>query len=214
MKFFDIHTHHRDADSNSSILNSVSYITERNISIGLHPWHIDKEWRRKLDEIAEHANKENVWAIGECGIDRINSLADIERQKEIFQQQVLIAEKVSKPIIIHCVKGFDEVIAIHKSIKPKQAWIIHGFRGNSLQAEQLIRQGFYLSLGERFNEESAKAIPNNKLFIESDESTLDITEIYKKVAIAKSISIEDLVELIDENRNRIIQFQCGKSVNI
>ena len=206
MRFFDIHTHNSDADNNSSILNSASYITDRNISIGLHPWDIDKEWRRKLDEIAEYADKGNVWAIGECGIDKINSQADIESQKEIFQQQALIAEKASKPAIIHCVKGFDEIIAIHKSIKPKQAWIIHGFRGNRQQTEQLTRQGFYLSLGERFNEESVKAIPNDRLFIESDESILDIAGIYKNIATAKNIPIEKLVELIDENRNRIMQF--------
>lgn len=206
MKFFDIHTHNYDADDNCSILNRASYITGRSISIGIHPWNIDKEWRMRLAEIEENADKENVWAIGECGIDKTNSPADIETQKIIFHQQAAIAEKASKPTIIHCVKGIDEIIAIHKNIKPKQAWIIHGFRGNRIQAEQLVKQGFYISLGERFNEETVRAIPEERLFIESDESTRNIADIYKNIAIARNISIDKLTELIDENRKKIMQF--------
>lgn len=206
MDFFDIHTHSSDAAPASSVLNTASYIADRNISIGLHPWDINDAWECKLRDIRNAAREDNVIAIGECGIDKLKSPADITMQTEVFRQQALLAEEVAKPLIIHCVKSFDEIIAIYKQIIPKQPWIIHGFRGNKQQAEQLIKSGFYLSLGERFNEECAKVIPCDRLFIESDESTKSIAEIYQSIAAARGITLVELNVLINKNRSRIIQF--------
>ena len=209
MKFFDIHTHNRDADKNCSISNRASYIAGRNISIGLHPWDIDGEWIKKLGEIEQAATAGNVLAIGECGFDKIKSPADIKVQAEIFHRHALIAEKVSKPLIIHCVKGVDELIAAYRSINPKQPWIIHGFRGNSLQAGQLIRYGFHISLGEHFNADTAKEIPAERLFIESDESGKEIAFIYSSIASERGCSIEELDKIVTSN---VIRTFCGISI--
>ena len=206
MPFFDFHTHNYDADRNFSILNSTTYIAGRRISIGLHPWDISEGWQQRLLKMTETAHNKNVIAIGECGIDKTNSPADIETQTGIFLKQALLAEEVSKPLIIHCVKGIDEIIAIYKKITPVQAWIFHGFRGNRQQAEQLIRHGFYLSLGAHFNKEAAEFIPCDRLFIESDESIEEISEIYRKISIVKNIPVEELKTSICENLSRIIQF--------
>ncbi|MBO7301616.1 MAG: TatD family hydrolase [Bacteroidaceae bacterium] len=206
MSFFDIHTHKQDSVNSSSILNCTSYITDRNISVGLHPWDIGEEWENKICEIKKAASAKNVIAIGECGIDKLKSPADITTQTEVFLQQALLAEEFMKPLIIHCVKGIDDIIAIYKQVNPKQAWIIHGFRGNKQQAEQLVKCGFHLSLGEHHNTESAKFIPDNRLFIESDESKKDIADIYRSIAMAREIPVDELKLLINKNRNRIMQF--------
>ena len=106
--------------------------------------------------------------------------------------------------MIHCVKAYNELIPIHKAISPKQAWIIHGFRGKPAQAEQLIRAGFYISLGEQFNPDSAKAIPAERLFIESDESNVAIADIYAAVAQARGTTVEELALQTIKNAAR-----CG-----
>lgn len=199
MIFFDIHTHNRDTDRKHSISNSASYIAGRYISIGLHPWDIDSEWNRRLDEIEKAAYSDNVLAIGECGFDKIKSPAETDTQKEIFHLHALIAEKVSKPLIIHCVKCTDELIAAYREIKPRQPWIIHGFRGNSQQAGQLVRCGFHISLGEHFNTDAARAIPAERLFIESDESEKDIEGIYRSIAAERGCSIEELDRIVTSN---------------
>ena len=206
MNFFDIHTHKNSSGEDSSILNSTSYIAGRYISVGLHPWDINGDWKEILYGIEKTAHAGNVVAIGECGFDKIKSSADTATQTEIFMHQARLAEKTAKPLIIHCVKGFDELIAAYKSVKPKQAWIIHGFRGNSQQACQLIRCGFYLSLGEYFNTEAARAIPDERLFIESDESVKDIADIYREIAEARGIPVNELKKIINENRKRTIRF--------
>lgn len=202
MTLIDIHTHNADCDRHSSIFNSKEYVENRNISIGIHPWDIDSSWEKQLTIIKELANKENIRAIGECGIDKLKSQASTELQKEIFKVHALLAEEVNKPIVIHCVKGFDELIAMRRELSPKQAWIIHGFRGKPQQAGQLIKEGFYISFGEKFNIDSLKALPLEKLFVESDESKIGIANIYNLIANAKGCSIEELSLHVITNARR------------
>lgn len=202
----DIHTHN-GTDAAGTIFNSgCNYITGRNISIGIHPWHINDNWKSELASIAEWAKFTNVVAIGECGLDMLKSPADIELQEEIFLTHAQLAEEMQKPLIIHCVKAYDRLMALRKELKPRQAWIIHGFRGKPQLAAQLVNAGFNISLGERFNPDSAKAIPTNKLFIESDESSLPIINIYTAVAKAKEMTTEQLVLLVMANARIFKQF--------
>ena len=192
MRLIDIHTHYIGADSRHAILNCTCHIPGRNISLGTHPWNITNNWQQQFAAIEKAVTELNVIAIGECGLDKLKSPADIELQKEIFRAHALLAEKAEKPLIIHCVKAYDELIAIHKEVSPLQAWIIHGFRGKPEQAVQLARAGLYISLGEQFNPDSAKTIPADKLFIESDESNTPIADIYDAVAKAKGMTTEEL----------------------
>ena len=202
----DIHAHN-STDVADTIFNSgCNYITGRNISIGIHPWHINDNWKDGFASIVEWARATNVVAIGECGLDMLKSPADIELQEEIFMAHAQLAEEMQKPLIIHCVKAFDRLMALHKELKPRQAWIIHGFRGKPQLATQLIDAGFYISLGERFNPDSAKAIPTDRLFIESDESPLPIADIYASVAEAKEIPAEQLALQIMTNARIFRQF--------
>ena len=192
MRFIDIHTHTPGDNNRHAILDSDCYIHDKSISLGIHPWHITDCWQQQIAAIEESATKENVIAIGECGLDKLKSPANIELQKEIFRAHAILSEQFKKPLIIHCVKAYDELIAIHKELSPSQAWIIHGFRGKPQQTEQLIKAGFYISLGEKFNPDSARIIPADRLFIESDESSAAIADIYAAVACAKGAYIEAL----------------------
>ena len=82
-----------------------------------------------------------------------------------------LSEKNSLPLILHVVKAFPEIIALKKELKPRQPWIIHGFRGKPELAKELHRHGFFLSLGERHNPDAAAIIPAERLLLESDEGT-------------------------------------------
>lgn len=201
MTFIDLHTHN-NAPAANTIFNSNCYIDGRSISIGIHPWHINNDWQNIFANIATHAKADNVVAIGECGFDMLKSPATAELQEEIFRAHAQLAETLCKPLIIHCVKAFDRLMSLHKDIKPQQAWVIHGFRGKPQQAKQLTKAGLYISLGEKFNHESAKAIPTERLFIETDESACPIAEIYKAVAQAKGITAEALAQQTMQNAKR------------
>ena len=202
MRLFDIHTHNVDSDPQSSIYSSKVYIDERRISIGIHPWTIDTCWKELFSTIKEEASKVNVCAIGECGIDKLKSPVTTELQQEVFKAHAQLAEELKKPLIIHCVKGFDEIIALHKDITPGQAWIIHGFRGKPQQAEQLIKNGFHISFGEKFNSDSLKTTPMEKLFVESDESNIGIDKIYHRIAEARGCTTEELALSVISNAEK------------
>ena len=139
-------------------------------------------------------------------MDRLKSSAEAELQRELFRAHALLAEREQKPLIIHCVKAFDDILAMRKEITPGQAWIIHGFRGKPQLAEQLTKAGMFLSLGEHFNTESAKTIPAGRLFIESDESTLTIGEIYSRIASARGTCIDELAAQTYSNSRIFKQF--------
>lgn len=206
MSFIDIHTHNCAAAEHTIFNSGCNYTADRSISVGIHPWHINNNWKSGFTAIAEYAKTDNVVAIGECGLDTLKSSATIELQEEILKAHILLAEELQKPLIIHCVKAYDRLIALHKELKPLQAWILHGFRGKPQQAEQLIKAGFYISLGEKFNTESAKVIPMEKLFIESDESNAAIADIYSAIAVAKDTTCRELAQQIMANARIFKQF--------
>ena len=206
MEFFDLHTHNEAADSKYSILNSNRAIEERYTSVGLHPWDITEDWEKDLLRITELAKSRNVIAIGECGIDKLKSTANLTTQITVFQAHARLSEETRKPLIIHCVKGIDEITRLYKELNPTQAWIIHGFRGKPQQAQQITGCGLYISFGEHFNAESIKATPLDRMFIESDESTLPIADIYSAIAKTKDMEVEALQQSISANIKATIQF--------
>lgn len=177
----NIHTH--DKSLCNAIINIYPHeqLIEGAIhSVGIHPWHtidIDNSTIEKLSSLAFNSQ---VIAIGETGLDALKG-APIEKQIDIFKLHISLSEQTKKPLIIHCVKSFNELIALKKQIRPSMPWIIHGFRGKPQLARQLLDNGFYISLGEKFNTKTAAIIPTNRLLFETDESTLNINTIIENI---------------------------------
>lgn len=169
------------------------------ISKGLHPWHLDEgRTAQTCCDLNPWLSLPQVVAIGETGIDRLRG-GKIELQLEIFEHQARLAEELNKPLIVHCVKAFDEIIRLYKKSFKNEPWVIHGFRGKAEQAKQLLREGFYLSFGEHYHEESLLLCPTNRLFIESDESTKEIDTIYIRAATLRGVEKEVLKEQVNNN---------------
>ena len=74
--------------------------------------------------------KEQFVAVGEAGFDKLTA-APMELQVRMFEKQVELSEKYRLPLIIHCVKAMDELLAVRKKLNPAQPWIWHGFRGET-----------------------------------------------------------------------------------
>lgn len=78
---------------------------------------------------------------------------------QVFRRQAELAESLCKPLVIHCVRAHDIVIGIKKELKPRQNWVIHGFRGKPTVARMLLDAGMWLSFGPRFNPDSLEVTP-------------------------------------------------------
>ena len=137
-------------------------------SVGIHPWHTINVASSTIERLHLLAAHPQIIAIGETGLDALKG-ASIDIQTDIFRLHVALSEKHQKPLIIHCVKSFNEIIALKKELRPTMPWIIHGFRGKPQLATQLLNNGFYISLGKHFNPDTAAIIPPDRLYHESDE---------------------------------------------
>jgi len=173
-------------------------------SCGAHPWNITKD---NLDimirKVKEYASHPHVIAIGEAGFDRLRG-ADETLQEKAFIEQVEISEEMRKPLFIHCVKAWDELMGSHKKIQPQMKWIIHGFRGKTKLAEQLLGKGFYLSPWVEWvitpeSTETIKSIPLNRLFLETDGFDIGIEPVYRVVAEHLQIDLQVLKKQLWEN---------------
>ena len=209
MKLYDIHTHQiTTEDSNRlSILDvepldfetSKSTYQNQFFSCGIHPWH-SEDSEASFQLLSKIASDPRIVTIGETGLDKIKG-PSMEVQIPLFKRHIELSEELKKPLIIHAVKAWDELYHIRKESSPIQPWIIHGFRGNPQITQQMAKAGFMFSIGERFNAESMKYIPKESLFLETDESEIDIKVVYQQVAEAMHLNLEDLVVQIAQNVN-------------
>lgn len=194
-----------DEDFSSSL--EVCRSSNVPLSIGLHPWHVDGErTARAYGDLLPWLSLPQVVAAGEAGIDRLRG-GKMELQLELFEMQARLAAEMNKPLIVHCVKAFDEVIRLHKTRFPHELWIIHGFRGKPEQARQLLREGFFLSFGEHFNDEALRLCPLEYFFIESDESRISIDTLYARAATCRGMEAEELKEQVNRNITSIMKYE-------
>lgn len=170
-------------------------------SVGVHPWNADKFDAQALEEAVGHPQ---TVAVGETGLDSLRGPA-IEVQAGVFQRHAGLADKYGKPLIIHCVRQIDAVVALRRSLRPSVPWIIHGFRGKPQQAVQLLRAGFYISLGSRFNADTARVIPENRLLIETDDADTAIGEVAAAVASARGVTAAEITESTAANWRSLSQ---------
>lgn len=201
--FIDIHTHDRPADVRAvSVVNrdvgEWDMIGRENpgiyYSVGIHPWHIVSDWKTCIPVLEKAAVHSRVLIIGESGLDKVSGVCDMELQKDVFRRHVLLSEQTRKPLLIHCVKAFSELLEIKKEMKPQQLWIVHGFRGKEELARQLMNHGMELSFGGRFNAEAlCEAYSCGKMWIETDDkSTLRISDVYGIISSSLGCSVDEL----------------------
>ena len=216
MNFFNLHTH--QSSIQVDVLELVNQYPQEfdalipNYSIGIHPWHIVED---KIDEdlsiIESKLKDEKCLAIGECGLDKRIEYP-IALQQMVFEKQLALAEKYRKPVVIHCVAAFQEVIATKKKMAISVPMIIHGFSKNKETAEQLIANGFYISFGKYLlrNPELElvfKSIPKERLFLETDTIEEGIAAVYELAAKFKNIEMREMKAIINANFDTVFNKQ-------
>lgn len=189
MTISDFHTHHHRPgaiiDIDPTVTPAIPLVDTYFYSAGIHPWRALMADRAALAELDRLAALPAVIAIGETGLDTMRAPAPpLRLQLQLLNHHIELSEGLAKPLILHIVKQFHEIIRLKAALKPAQPWIIHGFRGKPQLAAQLISHGFYLSYGQRFNPASVAVTPPERLLVETDESDLPIGRIAELVGAA------------------------------
>ena len=202
---YDVHSHsyvQHNGVYRVQQLKLTEPIPNTPFSVSVHPWDANRTGFE--EQLLEYASRENCIAIGETGLDKLQG--DFEMQKRVFIEHIKVAQRVKKPLILHCVKAFDECIAVLSQQKFQHGVLFHGFNKHPNLAQQLIKKRYYISLGASFLKEN----PNFERFLvesdfkgvlfETDNNTeLDIKAIYQK---AKDIHPSlDIIERITNTFN-------------
>ena len=171
-------------------------------SAGLHPWDVTEDFDTQLNMVESLLANPQVAAVGECGFDTLKSPSH-DLQEQAFIRQIELSERYAKPMILHVVRDFDSVIRLRRTLKPTQPWLIHGFRGGPEQMSQLYAQGILVSFGLKHNHESLKAVPSERLFLETD-GVGPISQVISDAATLRVTSPETIQYQITQNTTQLL----------
>lgn len=194
---------------------------------------LDKSVREKITALIqqEFNLSTNVYAarcvaVGECGLDKMIA-TPFDLQQELLTIHIEVARQIHKPLIIHCVRAHNELIALLKKIKAEAGGVIHAFSGSYEVAQQYVDLGFYLGIGgtityERAQKTRAAAakIPLEFLVLETDapdmplqgkqgqrNSPVNIPQIAQVLADLRGITVDEIAAAT--HRNSMCLFHGG-----
>lgn len=168
---------------------------------GLHPWQCAGDTEARLTRLDAAATRGELQLIGECGLDRCCT-TPWSTQTYAFEQQLLLAERHALPVVIHCVRAYNEVLAlrlrgvVYGKRRWSQPWILHGFASSSTMAQQLQRAGLLLSFGHALLStrgakvrEALRSVGQGAFLLETDEAECTIDEVYAVAADVMGVDV-------------------------
>ncbi len=161
------------------------------VALGIHPWWAQGATEQQLAELAMLLQTEpNVCAVGEIGLDfaLAKSGADetatqqsYQWQQTLFSEQLTLAAKAGKPVVLHHRKSQPALLAELKRQQFSQGGILHAFSGSQAQAHAFLDQGFKLGIGGTISYERAqktrdtvKKLPLSALVLETDAPAMPL----------------------------------------
>ncbi|QBN18028.1 TatD family hydrolase [Flavobacterium nackdongense] len=222
MKYFNLHTH--QFTNQPDVLELVNQYPQEFdgaipfYSIGIHPLYIDENRLESDFKIVdEKLALTECLALGECGLDK-RSETPFKVQLSVFERQLALAEKHQKPVVIHCVAAFQELIEIKKRLKISVPMVVHGFSKKIELVKQLIDNGFYLSFGKNLLrnlelESVFVSIPNYRFLLETDMVEEGIRAVYALAAKYKGLELSELQEIVNKNYKTVFECHKPKTIN-
>lgn len=202
----DIHTHQIPVRKGTALislsLEKPEIIEDHYYSAGIHPWSVNGNMGPELDQLAELLLLPSVLAVGEAGMDSLVA-GNTDWQENVLLAQIEMSESLNKPMILHVVRGIDKVISLRKRVLPRCGWLIHGFRGNGVEAARLRKLGFSLSFGTLHNRSALLETPLSEMFLETD-TEVDIVKLYNYVSLLKKTPPATLIGEVSNNIKRFL----------
>jgi len=173
--------------------------------LGVHPWYIDSISEHWL-ELLEQKTVEYRTIIGECGLDFVIKDVNKEKQIYVFEQQLLLAQKLEKTVCIHCRGAWQNLLQILDKVgELPGSGLIHSYSGSADMVSELEKRGFYISfsgsltnLNNKKIEKALKQVSYHRLLTETDSP--DITPYHLRGdsgdALNKPYNLPFIVEMI------------------
>ena len=208
-----------DDRTNREILSMLNKYDGMYAAIGIHPEYVKDYKLEDLKFIEKHINDDKVYAIGEIGLDYHYGKEDKDKQIELFESQLALAEKYNKPVVIHSRDATQDTIDVLKKYKVRG--VMHSFSGSYEVAQILIKMGFLLGVNGVITFKNANIkdvyakIDLENIILETDSPYLTPTpyrgernepshvmDIAMFVAELKGVSLEELSKITNDNIKR------------
>lgn len=214
-----------DVDGSRKAIELATRHREIYATAGIHPHNASQLNQNALNILRKLCENPKVVAIGEIGLDYYRNLSPPETQRKAFKAQLILAEELGLPIVIHDRDAHAEILEILSEFKGKTKAIMHCFSGSREMAEQCLKYGIYISFAgsvtfpnARRLHKIAKWIDLNKVLLETDSPWLAPQEvrgkrnepaflpiIAKKIANLRGISTDELAEAATKNAKDVFR---------
>ncbi len=170
-------------------------------AVGIHPENIGGGTVNEIKTLAKH---KKCVAIGEIGLDYYWVSDNKEQQKELFSQQLDLANEINKPVIVHDRDAHSDTLELLKKHRPKG--VVHSFSGSSEMAKEILKLGMYIGIGGVITFKNAKKLPEVVKMLPEDRFLLEtdapyLTPVPYRSKINNSAMIYLTAQKIAEIRN-------------
>ena len=194
-------------------------------AVGVHPEDLASFDADAESLIREYLKHPKIVAVGEIGLDYYWDKSQIERQKEIFEKQILIAKEIGNPVLVHDREAHFDTLEILKKTKASDVGVVmHCFSGSPEFAMECVREGFYIALGgvvtfknAKKVKEVAKIVPLERLLLETDAPYMTpvpyrgkenqpayVKFVAEEIANLRGVSFDEVANATTENAKKLL----------
>ncbi|MCP3967603.1 MAG: hypothetical protein GY750_11975 [Lentisphaerae bacterium] len=221
IEYIDFHTHQEfDAPQYLNVVSCEPEEFENHnnkagsntlFSVGIHPWLLKGSYDEFIDRmriLEKLLTKSNIIAIGEAGLDKTRGPA-AATQIVAFSEILKTAVRINKPVIVHCVRFYPEIITLKKQFAPDLPIMIHGYNGKPPLLKQLFKHNCSVSLGlaglnRRDVPEFLRANTQHldRIALETDDSNVSVKSVYTRACEVLDMNEQALKNIMKENFKR------------
>lgn len=194
-------------------------------TVGIHPHNASQFNQGLLHTLRDLAKDPKVVAIGEIGLDYYRNLSRRETQRKAFEAQLLLAEDLELPVVIHDREAHADILKVLSQFKGRINGVMHCFSGSKTMAKRCIELEFNISFAGPVTfpkahtlQEVATEIDMNRILLETDSPWLApqvrrgkrnepafLPFIAETIAKLRGISFEELAEVTTKNAKRVFR---------
>jgi TatD DNase family protein len=193
-------------------------------TVGLHP-HDAKDRTDALMQMLEHlaSTEERVVGVGEAGLDFHYDNSPREQQRAVFAEQVTLAARVGKALVIHSREAWDDTFDILGAAGPPDRIVFHCFSGGPAEAKRALDAGAFLSFAGVVTfrnagdlREAARITPLDRIVVETDAPFLTpvphrgrpnepayVAHVAEAIAAVKDVPVDKVARATSENAARL-----------
>ena len=210
-----------DPSSNREVLELSDKYDNVHAALGYFYTLADEITDDDIGLLDEQLGNEGVVAVGEIGLDYYHTKENRDKQIELFEKMLDLAEKHDLPVIVHSRKAMQDTFDILK--KHDVVGSLHSYQGSAEMAQQFIRLGFYIGVGgtitHKNNKKARRMLENtdiNHLLLETDSPYLSPQEKMGEMNTPLNIRyvVRKLAEELDMEKSEVIEITTENARNL